>query len=420
MTYIELFDEMAIKNICSVLVKKPDKVVFVGSQRKRMERAIATYNELFDGEIIFEHKIAKSNSLDDIVSVISSIVESEDECAFDCTGGDDLFLVALGVVFDKYKDKNIQVHRFNINTGKYYDCDGDGKTVFDIEQVDGDLHPYMTMEQNAKIYGGVLKDTDTPADDEYIKHIDILWSVCKKDTVKWNVAVSALCDGIDDENAADYNPLLYSFEFKNDGVLGYFKSVIEDLIKAEMIKDFDYIEAFNLVNIEFANELARDCFTAAGKVLELKIFDIAKKVVFSNGYGFDDVQTSVELDWDGVIKDGSADNFNEIDVMMMHGMMPVFVSCKNGQVSTDELYKLNSVANKFGGDFAKKVLVCNELYNITYDGVKICTEDYKRMIRDRARDMKITLVECCNFADDKALIRALTNYTQPINFATKV
>ena len=40
---------------------------------------------------------------------------------------------------------------------------------------------------------------------------------------------------------------------------------------------------------------------------------------------------------------------NEIDVMLMRGVVPVFVSCKNGAVKMDELYKLDTVAQRFGG-----------------------------------------------------------------------
>ena len=52
---------------------------------------------------------------------------------------------------------------------------------------------------------------------------------------------------------------------------------------------------------------------------------------------------------------------NEIDVLAMHGMIPVFISCKNGYVDIDELYKLNTVAQQFGSGYAKKVLIASSL-----------------------------------------------------------
>ena len=71
------------------------------------------------------------------------------------------------------------------------------------------------------------------------------------------------------------------------------------------------------------------------------------------------METGVCIDWDGETK--GADTENEIDVMMMRGMIPVFVSCKNGFVETDELYKLATVAERFGGKYAKKALVASSL-----------------------------------------------------------
>ena len=44
---------------------------------------------------------------------------------------------------------------------------------------------------------------------------------------------------------------------------------------------------------------------------------------------------------------------NEVDLILLHSTVPVFVSCKNRFVSSDELYKLDSVSRRFGGKYAK-------------------------------------------------------------------
>ncbi|MBQ3004644.1 MAG: hypothetical protein IJD88_01815 [Clostridia bacterium] len=68
--------------------------------------------------------------------------------------------------------------------------------------------------------------------------------------------------------------------------------------------------------------------------------------------------TGVVIDWDGKLHDENTekvlDTENEIDVLMMHGVIPVFVSCKSSSVDSNELYKLNTIAEKFGGPYAKK------------------------------------------------------------------
>lgn len=47
--------------------------------------------------------------------------------AFDLTGGDELAMAAIGIVYDRHKDKGIKLHQYNIRTGVVYDCDMDGR-----------------------------------------------------------------------------------------------------------------------------------------------------------------------------------------------------------------------------------------------------------------------------------------------------
>ena len=89
------------------------------------------------------------------------------------------------------------------------------------------------------------------------------------------------------------------------------------------------------------------------------------------------------LVWDGE-SGGQNDTRNEIDIFVMRDLVPVFVSCKNGEVHKEALYELNTVAEKFGGEYAKKVLVC------TYISYSKSSREY---ILQRARDMKIEVVE---------------------------
>ena len=63
--------------------------------------------------------------------------------------------------------------------------------------------------------------------------------------------------------------------------------------------------------------------------------------------------------------------------------MPVFISCKNGVVDADELYKLNTVALRFGGKYAKKVLVATSIPKEKESG---------KYLIQRARDMNIKLI----------------------------
>ena len=68
----------------------------------------------------------------------------------------------------------------------------------------------------------------------------------------------------------------------------------------------------------------------------------------------------------------------------MRGLIPTFVSCKNGKIGEEELYKLNTVAEKFGGEYAKKMLIATKLERENY----VAKMAYMR----RAEDMGIRIV----------------------------
>ena len=72
---------------------------------------------------------------------------------------------------------------------------------------------------------------------------------------------------------------------------------------------------------------------------------------------------------------------NEIDVLLVRGLVPVFVSCKNGDVDEEELYKFNTVAERFGGKYVRKLLVATNF----------ATNDNKapNALLQRAQDMGI-------------------------------
>ena len=95
----------------------------------------------------------------------------------------------------------------------------------------------------------------------------------------------------------------------------------------------------------------------------------------------------VSIDWDGVLQHPAQqlpDTRNEIDVVLIHGTTPLFISCKNGSIGEEELYKLHTVATRFGGPHAKKMLIATELNKKSAAANRAFTQ--------RAWDMDIFLV----------------------------
>ena len=111
----------------------------------------------------------------------------------------------------------------------------------------------------------------------------------------------------------------------------------------------------------YKDELIRDCLLDAGCLLELHTY-----YVFRNTGKYSDYRVGVHIDWDGVINNFEVDVENEIDVMLLEGKTPVFISCKNGKVNQMALYELDAVAGRFGGKYVKKVLAATQQINVGY------------------------------------------------------
>ena len=138
---------------------------------------------------------------------------------------------------------------------------------------------------------------------------------------------------------------------------------------------------------------------------EAFVYTTAKALLDKEGIPvYDDTLNGVVIDWDGEFHDESVedeyDTENEIDIMLMHDIVPVFISCKNGIVTADELYKLNTVAERFGGQYSKKVLVATSILDFGEQGM---------YLRQRAKDMNIKLIEGVQDIDDVEPEKKLIN-----------
>lgn len=413
MTCIEFFEKDASENICTCLTKAPDRMILIGDRMKQMQKHAERYKKILADrglEVEFICRTVNKNSMQNIIDSLSQIIETYEDCVFDLTGGEDLYLVAMGIVFERYKDKWIQMHRFNIRNGTIIDCDQDGHTIIENESVN------LSIEENIRIYGGDIvyehvrenSTMDWDMTDEFKKDIDAMWDICKEDVRLWNtqIGVFAAAEEIRDQTydnltTAASVPYIIDILDRSNGKHVTIWRILNGLLNAGLITAIE-CDSDNFM-VTYKNEQIKHCLTKAGQALEMKMYKAALEASEKNGsLTYNDVMTGVYIDWDGDIhtEQNEYDTENEIDVMMMHGFVPVFVSCKNGYIDIDELYKLNAVADKFGGKYAKKVLIATALGN----------NDFSEYLRQRAKDMSIRLVEGIQDMDDTELNRMVRSF----------
>ncbi len=402
MTVVEFFDKNAIENVFGVFGGNVDKVVFVGDSGKKLENAISIYREIAEKRgknIEFTKKTANRNNLLSIVEALNIIVKENEECAFDLTGGDDLYLVAVGIVYSQNPEK-VQLHRYNVNSGKFLDCDADGNII-------NSYPAKITVEENIKIYGGkILYDEREDAtyrwdlNPDFVCDLIKMRKICLEDNRLWNLQMTVLGelmyknDGL--EVVVDKEAAVHILDNKKIKPV-FDENLLKSLENARLISNLKI--GSKVIEFRFKNEQIKRCLTKAGQILELYVTVCAMECENIDGTPvYNDVICGAVLDWDGKYEEGKVNIDNEIDVMLMKDFVPVFISCKNGDVRVDELYKLEAVAKRFGGKYAKKVLVAPELDKLGASGESICA---------RAAELDIQVIYDCDTVSQEEFIESL-------------
>lgn len=389
MTIVESFEKAPIENMVSVLAARPEKVVFLGDVAQ-MKDSVQKYREVLERKGIQTEILLKGiqkNNLKNILTVLCNLVEEEEELIFDVTGGEDLVLLAFGMIYERYKEKKqIKMQRFNVNTGKVIDCDYDNEVSFEDTFC-------MGIDELISLYGGVVvPEENQPMIDEPLKIVDVVWNLARRNGTKWNKVHSYLKElerkaDVSEEllkvrmEFADIKQEIGEFHKKYQAVI----NLLEELNQAGLVCDL--MTDGDSVYYEYKNTFVKRCLANSGDALEMKCYCEALGLTEKGKQYFNDCCVGVTIDWDGVIhsKDENwKDTTNEIDLILMKGLIPVFVSCKNGKIGEEELYKLHTVAEKFGGKYAKKMLIATKLERDNYVA--------KKAYMQRAEDMGIVII----------------------------
>lgn len=382
MTIIEFFDAKPIQNIASTLLLRPHTVVLVGAQSAPMY-AFRTRLE----------KITKARGLDtkiDIVQVdiqdfaalskkLEGVLLSYRDCVFDLTGGQTEILVAMGALSEKY---GLPMHTVDPITKQI-------SPLTFKETYPAPEKAEISITENIALYGGrVTEALIPPKDGAYWKDVLAVWAVCAQDPSGWNSAISAL--------HAFCAPEEMFAELKMRDVYKKFaphraetlRKTIHALQSAGVLTG--YREKADYISFRYKNEAVQTALLKEGSVLELFVY-YAAFVLEEGNAPFTDGASGVEIDWDTIPSPFARDDVkNEIDVFLMQGLIPVFISCKNGFVDSDELYKLSVVASRFGAPYAKKILVLTGHIPDT-------------AFLDRAKELSITVLEGVHLKEPSAL-----------------
>jgi hypothetical protein len=268
------------------------------------------------------------------------------------------------------------------------------------------VSPCLTIEQQVALYGGSLP-TATDEDDVpswnftegFVHDIEEMWEICRQDCVQWNVQTMILSlmdrfrDALQEPDALRVDVLSFEEYLNQQGFMVDLGGIFPKLERQGLLS---YTMDGQDLIFSFKNPQVKNCLMVSGRILELAVYVAAQKCG-----AFDDVKTGVYLGWTRdaqVSTEAVPSTTNEIDVMLMRGIVPLFISCKNGQVKTDELYKLNTVAERFGGKYAKKILITSALNT---------SDEQQSAFLDRAQNMGIRVICDIESSDISKLARTI-------------
>ena len=363
---IEFLDDEPIENVMTSLNFKIDKTIFFGFQDviAEKERVTERFLKKYCGvkEVVFCP--LSENNLNSVTKTMRKVIEREkaqkNDIFFDITGGENLILVAFGMLAEAFQ---APMHMYEIETQELTELNDEEVTP--ISQIVPKQDIRLTLDGFIEMRGGLInynlqKDMKNLDDPEFVQDIRKLWDISSKYGEKWNLFADFLrrCCEPDEELWVNVTgkqvlgALRKINRFRSVRELG---KILKDCANAGVLQSF--INTQERLSFQYKSVKIKELLWDAGSILEMHTF-------MEERVSADDCRVGVHLDWDGVIYNHSAkDTLNEIDVLSLHGVIPTFISCKNGSVNQMALYELETVADKFGGKYAKKVIAAPQGLN---------------------------------------------------------
>ena len=371
----EFLSREPIENVITAMNFQVDRLVFFGnhediiSQKEKTENFLRKYCAV---ESIVFLPLSGSN-LQSVLQTMRKEIELElsknAKLFFDITGGESLMLVAFGMLSREYETP---MHMYDIYKGKLLELNAREEHT-GISSIATKRPVPMTLDKLIEMHGGVInyklqKDIKDVPDEESREDILKIRKVMKLHSGHWNPFSEFLRENMNpDEEGRVYrkeSTVLKALADSSNKLKSAHKfyQIMEDLARAGAILDLKHFEG--KYQFRFKNKAIKGYLWDGGSILELYSYLQEKE-------HSDECRVGVHLDWDGVLEGPSGiDVLNEIDVLSLRGYIPTFISCKSGKLSPQQclhaLYELDTVANRFGGKYAKKRLVVTSEINEVY------------------------------------------------------
>ena len=387
-TLVKIFSQEPLENVMAMMKYRPERILFLGHKDNMLTKQIRDLEQFRDNkcpEVETEFIELPKDNLDGAIDMITLIIREYPGVRFDLTGGSELILIALGCISARMEISKLRIDPF---TGKEIDIRGS-------EVLTSDYHFSIKIADDIILHGGLMtKETGSIAEwkftEEFREDIRIMWDLCRRYRGDWNKHC-----GIIDELRKNTLGQQEGCSELYINQLGDAIKLLRNLYDIGMLRDYE--EHGKKVFFRFKNNQIKKIIGKAGNMLELHVYEVATR----EPYLFTDAVIGAHIDWDGEIHDSTNpgyDTMNEIDVILMKQVCPIFISCKSGKAGGNALHELETVSRKFGGKYARKALVL----------ARACDNTTGTMFfKQRARDMHIWIIDDVFRMSDEQLLNKL-------------
>lgn len=348
----EMFD-----NVITCVHYRFDKVVFFGYRAELMEQKAVLESFLRKNCGVQTVKFVElpDENMGSIVSVMREEIAFElgagHEIFFDITGGESLILVAFGMLSKEFETP---MHIYDVPADRLVELDTGTSKMLSINVPANDV--VLDLRKCIELRGGEInyglhKNIKGWRDEEFARDVAAIWQISMKYADLWN-AFSAFnrASMVPEEDLSVRKSAIYvEHALKNSGNKlknpEVYNSMLRDFAAAGLICNLEITE--ERYAYRFKNRNVKEVVWEGGSILELHTFHVMRKDA-------DDCGVGIHLEWSNHREDHV---LNEIDVLALSGNVLTFVSCKSGGVGKMDLYELKTVARRFGGKYAKMMLV---------------------------------------------------------------
>ncbi len=380
---IELYDERPIENVLGTEMFHPQELLLLcPGELAATPSYKASLEEYFAyRKVDVKVKLIPTDMLDagKVENKLREIIRRYGGCAIDISGGTDAALFAAGLVSG---GENVSVFTYSRKKNCFFEI-LNAPFARDIPcRVTLDTLSCFLMAGGKLLKGR----TDNNTLRSRLKDIDRLFSIFTQYRRIWRRQIGYI-QQISSSEHGDLHAEGNLTVRVDHGNVTADMGLIHELAKAGLILDLA-VEG-ERIRFHFPDETVRFWLRDIGAVLELQVYRscIAADV-------FDDVVLSAIVNWEGGTSQRNAVT-NEIDVVAVRGVCPMFISCKTSEVRTEALNELAVLRERFGGKLSRAMIVTSAP-----------PSGSRPLMRMRAAELGIELVEWNDLSTD-SLVKIL-------------